>query len=157
MTNPQDNIEIPEFDAESFLESPALEGKLTEEEFETFTEDPDALEDAIRETPVVLTLEWTTDSPAGSGALFVHRWHGMYFLDSLDWGLEGPVASLDTILADERFTEPCPSPEISSDEIPLERLLKIAAQLIPEDERSVRVNEVEYVRDPNGGLATSSK
>lgn len=160
MNNPQDNqshAEIPEFDAETLLESPLLSDKLSEDEFEAFAEDPDALTDEICEAPVVLTLSWTTDSPAGSGALVVHRWHDMYFLNSLDWGLEGPVASLDTILAEERFTAPCPAPEIASDEIPLARLLTIAVGLIPEDENTVRVNGVEYVRDANGGLMASSR
>jgi hypothetical protein len=150
-TTPHNN-EIPEFDAQALLASPTLAGRLTEEEFRDFTADSELLEDAIRETPVVLSISWSTDSPGGSGSLCVHRWHGLYFLDSLDWGLEGPAPSLEAIIADERFREPCPSPEVSSDELEHHQLLRLAAGLIPADERCVRVNGQPYWREEGGGL-----
>ena len=147
---------IPEFDHETLLDSPALAGKLTAEEFQSYSDDPESLIEAIQATASVLSLSWSTDSPGGSGALHVHRWHGLYFLDSLDWGLEGPVASLAEILADERFQEPCPTPELASDELSEAELLAIARKVLPVEEATIAMNGVPYIRTPSGDLARAT-
>jgi hypothetical protein len=144
--------QIPEFDPSTLLDHPALVGQLTTRETNTYSDDEEALEDAIRESPIVLTVSWSADSPAGSGSLCVHRWKGLYFLDSLDWGLEGPATSLEQILADERLCEPCPSPEITSGELPLQSLLQIAAKLASDEEPSIQVNSQVFQRDSQGNF-----
>jgi|GEM_PF-4248464 len=145
-TNSNQEPSVPEFDPEALLNSAALAGKLTQDEFQSYSDDPDSLIEAIQSTASVLSLAWSTDSPGGSGALHVHRWHGLYFLDSLDWGLEGPVESMAQILADERFEEPCPAPELASDELSEADLLTIARKVLPLEETTISINGVPYRR-----------
>lgn len=147
---------LPEFCVESVLAHKLVAANHSASAIAAFRADHDSLEEAIDESPVVLTLSWDSDSPAGAGGLCVHRWSGLYFMVSDDWGIEGPVESLDPILGDERLCTPCESPELSSDEIDASRLLSIARRLTEKAGDRVTVNGRRMHRGEHGDLVEST-
>jgi hypothetical protein len=153
-------MSLTEFDPEDPMSSSLFAARvaaraINAEDLAKYLDNPEELAEAIQEAPEVLSLSWEAASPAGSGAIVVRRWHDMYFLDSLDWGLEGPVESLDAVLADERFRTPDADLawSLSSREIPHDSLLQVAARLVERGGERVCVNGRDFERAQNGTLS----
>jgi hypothetical protein len=98
----------------------------------------------------VLCLGWDGNRPGGSGALYVGELEGVYLVSSSDYDDAGPFESLDEALELEYFQIRTPNPELDASEIPLERLLEIARDVVDwEEGGEIRINEERYVVQGN--------
>lgn len=104
----------------------------------------DVLQEEAKE---VLTLGWSGDGPANSGTHRVVEWNEMYFFLGDDGHVEeGPFKSLDDVLALPEFHEPMVfRPELDSTVVPLERLLKIARDLVASKGKEASINKKRFV------------
>jgi hypothetical protein len=104
----------------------------------------DVLQEEAKE---VLTLGWSGDGPANSGVHQVVVWNEMYFFLGDDGHVEeGPFNSLDEVLALPEFHEPMVfRPELDSTVVPLERLLRIARDLVTSEGGQVKMNKKLFV------------
>ena len=111
----------------------------------------DAAYEAYRENlSQVLCLGWDGNHPGGSGALYVGELEGVYLVSSSDYDDAGPFESLDEALELEYFQIRTPNPELDASEIPLERLLEIARDVVDwEGGGEIRINEERYVVQGN--------
>jgi len=111
----------------------------------------DAAYEAYRENlSQVLCLGWDGNHPGGSGALYVGELEGVYLVSSSDYDDAGPFESLDEALDLEYFQIRTPNPELDASEIPLERLLEIARDVVEwEEGGEIRINEERYVVQGN--------
>jgi hypothetical protein len=98
----------------------------------------------------VLTLAWSGGMCSGEHR--VVNWNEMYFfLGDEDCGEEGPFNSLEDVLPlVERYwvgsyTDTSLRPELYSDVLPLERLLRIARGLVESEGDKVRINDKRFV------------
>ena len=104
----------------------------------------DVLQEEAKE---VLTLGWSGDGPANSGTHQVVKWNEMYFFLGDDGHVEeGPFKSLDEVLALPELRGPMAfRPELDSTVVPLERLLRIARDLVTSEGDEVWINKKRFV------------
>jgi len=104
----------------------------------------DVLQEEAKE---VLTLGWFGDGPANSGVHQVVELNEMYFFLGDDGHVEeGPFKSLDDVLALPELHGPMPfKPELDSTVLPLERLLRIARDLVTSEGDVVQINKKQFV------------
>jgi hypothetical protein len=104
----------------------------------------DVLQEEAKE---VLTLGWFGDGPANSGTHQVVEWNEMYFFLGDDGHVEeGPFNSLDDVLALPELHWPMPfRPDLDSTVVPLERLLRIARDLVTSEGDEVQINKKRFV------------
>lgn len=106
----------------------------------------DALSEAITEqAESVLSLGWDGTAPGGSGMLWISKWKELYFFGSSDHDREGPFPTLEEALSLECFSTATYEPELSSSQVPLERLLKLGKGLVSEEGDEISINDVVYV------------
>jgi hypothetical protein len=106
-----------------------------------YLDDEDALFNSIScDGATILTLSWDGDFPGNSGALWVNKWKGMYFLCSSDFDPEGPYLSLKDVLDNERFSSSTSNPELRSETVPLRRLLVLVRGIMDEEGGEVLIN-----------------
>lgn len=99
----------------------------------------------------VLTLTWSGGGMC-SGEHRIVEWNEMYFfLGDEDSGEEGPFKSLEDVLRlVERYwpgswTRTSLQPDLHSDAVPLERLLRIARDLVESEGDKVHINDKWFV------------
>ena len=109
------------------------------------------------ESKVVLTLAWDGNFPGNSGAIWVCRWKGLYFVSSSDYDPEGPFSSLEEALGLECFHIETSNPELTSTVLPLSKLQQLARPLLGENGDAIMINGTPFVfrgerlvRDRNG-------
>jgi hypothetical protein len=103
------------------------------------------------EATTVLMLTWSGGGMC-SGEHLVVEWNEMYFiLGDEDSGEEGPFKSLDDVLPLVKrywpgsYTQISLEPELYSDVLPLERLLRIGRGLVESEGDKVRINDKRFV------------
>lgn len=95
----------------------------------------------------LLVLAWD------SGSSHLCELEGVIIFRSSDYSPNGPFDSLDeALVACETFSTVTTDAELDSDTVPLEKLLRIAHDIVPWDENgTIRINGQQYVAD-NGVL-----
>jgi hypothetical protein len=94
----------------------------------------------------VLSVSWDTGFPGGAGAAWITEWFGLYLVVTSDRAPGGPYESLDQALACRFFETPSPCPELHSNSLPTETLVRIASCIVDwENGGSVWINGVEYL------------
>lgn len=114
------------------------------------SDDEDAADDALSEAITeqaesVLSLGWDGTAPGGSGMLWISKWKELYFFGYSDHDREGPFPTLEEALSLECFYTATYEPEVSSSQVPLERLLKLGKGLVSEEGDEISINDVVYV------------
>ena len=141
-----DHLMAAGIDYDAVLKHPKVRKALGRRGLAKAAKDEDYLPNLILdEAEDVLTLAWDGDFPGNSGANYLTRWHGLYFLRSSDLDPAGPFASLDQALDLECFAVPTANPQLWSKVLPLRRLLSVAQGLLGEEGESVVVNDRPYV------------
>lgn len=131
----------------------ALMGRLTSEMREELVRlnDPDYTEGVLHDfahdnlgdfTDQVLCLSWDGNAPGNSGALYVGRWLGMYFITSSDYDPSGPYFSIEEVLREEYFSIETSRAEVSGS-LPTDTLLRVA-EGVGGGNDVVMVNDVPY-------------
>ncbi len=93
----------------------------------------------------ILCLEWDGGFPGMAGATWISTFEGVYIVTSTDYSAQGPFESLEEALDCDCFGVTTANPGISSDELPLEKLLKIAAGVVDwENEGEIWINSDKY-------------
>ena len=138
----------PGVDYELVLQIAKERGFLTPEQLVEIQQDEDVLCDIInQESKTVFTLAWDGGSMGNCGENTIEEWHGLYFFNSEVYGA-GPFQTLEEVLDLPEFHfSGTPKPEISSNVVPLPRLLDIARDLVEENGDIVLVNESRYFLD----------
>lgn len=109
----------------------------------------DALLESMEDTEVVFTYGWEADSPGDSDIITVDKWAGCFCLGSTEFGNYGPFRKIEKVLSMDYFwAENVPGAYLSYDpsDVPEEFAMQIALSMCGEDGGSVRINDVEYVR-----------
>jgi hypothetical protein len=92
----------------------------------------------------VLCLGWDGGGPGSAGAHYITEWNGLYFFFSSDLEEEGPFDRIEDALELECFHFPTAEPELSSDVLPMERLLGLGRELVQDDE-PISINGENFV------------
>ena len=101
------------------------------------------VEDLDAESVEVLRLSWLGGCIDG-GFVQLLEWHGFYFTKNTDTGREGPFDSIEEALVGE-FDHYVPQPELESDVLNLDHLMKIALAIVdPNGEEPIKINRAEY-------------
>ena len=114
-------------------------------------EDVDDLSDAMFEIFTTdaefnLSLGWDGESPGASGGVYLCGYkEGPFIIYSSDFDDIGPFDTLDEALEEECFCTETPNPELSCDDLPIEKLLEIARRVIGWHEGSeIWINGEKY-------------
>ena len=119
--------------------------------------DLDVVHDAMSESfldnaDVILTLGWDGTIPGSAGAVWVNQLQHVLVVTSTDYAPQGPFESIEQALECECFHRPTPRPELYSDLLPLDQLVKIAHGVVDwENDAEIWINSELYVND-NGRL-----
>ena len=134
-------------DYEAVLKNKKIRATLGPEKIAEAMEDGDFLPNLIsEESNTVLTLGWDGDFPGLSGANYATEWNGLYFFGSSDHDREGPFDSEQEVLDLDYFhSQGTPNPELSSDVLPLERLLEIGRDIVCDDGDQIDINTRLFV------------
>jgi len=116
---------------------------FTDQEYDEFY---DAVHNTFREmAESVLTLGWDGDFPGASGAIWLIGLDGVYIITD-DFGDHGPYDNLEKALDFEAFSCVTANPELSSDVLPLDKLMEIAKNAVDwENEGDVRIMGERYL------------
>jgi len=87
-----------------------------------------------QEGETVLTLGWDgRDAPGHYGSVWIKRWRGAYFVTSSEWNPCGPFSTVEQALNEPCFTfEATPNPALTSEYIPMSKLIEIGRNLVSE-------------------------
>jgi hypothetical protein len=132
-------------DYEALRETLWAQKKITEKKYAEYRDNEDALHEDLSDAKTVFALGWDGNFPGNSGAIWVEEFKGLYFCTSTDFDSEGPFQSLDGALDCEFFHTSTPNPSITSDKLPLKRLLSIGAGLVSEEGEEISINSDRYV------------
>ena len=97
----------------------------------------------------VLTLGWDGEGPGHSGIKTIEKWAGCYLFGSSDHDDHGPFRKIEEALDLEYFwQEGVPGGDLWFDpnDVPMKKVMKIAHAMCGEEDGTVRINDVEYVR-----------
>lgn len=125
--------------------SPEMREELVREDDPDYTEGVlhDFAHDNLGDfTDQVLCLSWDGNAPGNSGALYVGRWLGMYFITSSDYDPSGPYFSIEEVLSEEHFSIETSRAEVSGS-LPTDALLDVAQGVCGGDD-VVMVNDIPY-------------
>jgi hypothetical protein len=103
----------------------------------------------------VFCLGWDGDYPGGSGANYITKWNGLYFITSSDYDPEGPFDSLEEALESDCFGGSTSQPGLWSTVLSESALKEIALRYVSEEEDEVCINDERFVL--RGGLLIATK
>lgn len=133
-------------DYEALLNNPRLQKILGPHQLTEARKDEDFLPNLICErAEPVLSLDWDGGAPGCSGAVWIQRWRGFYFIKSSDYEPEGPFDSVDEALGHDAFSTTTYRPELNSETLPLKTLLEVGMGLINEEGDEIWINRERYV------------
>jgi|GEM_PF-3095474 len=135
-------------DYQAVLRSPQVRASLTQEQRAETLKDEGNLHEMISDEGVsVLSLGFDTGRVGtGAGVSWIQEWNGLFFFFSSDLDCEGAFKTLDEALALEVFHWPNPYvSELESDRLPFKQLIKIARDVLTEEDQSIVINGKEYV------------
>jgi hypothetical protein len=126
-----------------------LLSRLTQTEQASSLDDEDFADNLItEEAQSVVTYEWDSQSPGGSGACCVNHWRGLYFVAGSDYESEGPFDSIQSAFGSEAFEALSGNLQFTytSRIVKRSQLLDLIARSFVGDEGdTIRVNGAEYV------------
>ena len=112
--------------------------KLIHESNLTFDDARDLI---MSEGDEVLSVGWTGGSAGNSGAVWVRKWRGYFFIYSSDFDDQGPYETLEEVLSAECVCSPgTPEPDISSTMLSLDELKKLGLKMLTEEGETVLIN-----------------
>jgi hypothetical protein len=95
----------------------------------------------------VLSLGWDGNAPGMSGAIWISELGGIYIVTSRDYDDQGPFGSLDeAINQSDQFGVVTANPELDSDVLTLQRLKKLARQVVDwENDGDIWINSAVFI------------
>jgi hypothetical protein len=98
----------------------------------------------------VLSFGWDGGTIGCNGAIWISELCGYYFYHSSDFSPLGPTSNLEDLLEIEEI-RPVPNPELFSDILPHETLLKLGRRVVDiPNEGEVFINDKRYTLEDLG-------